>query len=89
MIVCVCKNISDKAISARVHEGLSFDDIQFELGVATQCGKCEECARNIVNLRHTVEDFDTLRSSAREFSTQCQTACSSGEQKGSLMKQNI
>lgn len=79
MIVCVCKNISDKAISARVHEGLSFDDIQFELGVATQCGKCEECARNIVN----------LRSSAREFSTQCQTACSSGEQKGSLMKQNI
>ncbi len=79
MIVCVCKNISDKAISAKVHEGLSFDDIQFELGVATQCGKCEECARNIVN----------LRSSAREFSTQCLATCSSGEQKGSLTKQNI
>ena len=62
MIVCVCKNISDKAISAKVHEGLSFDDIQFELGVATQCGKCEECARNVV--------------------TQCQMACSSGEQSG-------
>jgi bacterioferritin-associated ferredoxin len=27
---------------------MSFDDIQFELGVATQCGQCEGCAREIV-----------------------------------------
>ena len=27
---------------------MSFDDIQFELGVASQCGQCEGCARDIV-----------------------------------------
>ena len=27
---------------------MGFDDIQFELGVATQCGKCEGCARDVV-----------------------------------------
>jgi bacterioferritin-associated ferredoxin len=26
---------------------MSFDDIQLELGVATQCGQCEGCARDI------------------------------------------
>ncbi len=27
---------------------MSFDEIQFELGVATQCGCCESCARDVV-----------------------------------------
>ncbi|MET3517231.1 bacterioferritin-associated ferredoxin [Pseudacidovorax sp. 1753] len=27
---------------------MSFDEIQFELGVATQCGRCETCARDVV-----------------------------------------
>lgn len=27
---------------------MDFDDIQFELGVATQCGQCEGCARELV-----------------------------------------
>ena len=27
---------------------MGFDDIQFELGVATQCGKCEGCVRDVV-----------------------------------------
>lgn len=27
---------------------MDFDDIQFELGVATQCGQCESCARDVV-----------------------------------------
>ncbi len=48
MIVCVCKRISDREIARHVHAGMGFDDIQFELGVATQCGKCEECARDVV-----------------------------------------
>jgi bacterioferritin-associated ferredoxin len=25
---------------------MGFDDIQWELGVATQCGQCEPCARD-------------------------------------------
>jgi bacterioferritin-associated ferredoxin len=48
MIVCVCSKVSDREIAKHVHAGLSFDDIQLELGVATQCGCCEQCARDVV-----------------------------------------
>jgi bacterioferritin-associated ferredoxin len=27
---------------------MTFDEVQFELGVATQCGQCESCARDVV-----------------------------------------
>ncbi len=40
MIVCVCRRVSDREIARHAHAGLSFDEIQFELGVATQCGRC-------------------------------------------------
>ncbi len=45
MIVCVCRRVSDRAIAQCAHQGMAFDDIQLELGVAAQCGKCESCAR--------------------------------------------
>ncbi len=48
MIVCVCKRVSDREIHRHVRAGLGFDEIQFELGVATQCGKCEDCARDVI-----------------------------------------
>ena len=48
MIVCVCRRVSDRDIARAAHQGLSFDEIQLELGVATQCGRCTECACNIV-----------------------------------------
>ena len=49
MIVCVCKRVSDREIVRHARAGMGFDDIQFELGVATQCGRCEGCARDIVD----------------------------------------
>lgn len=48
MIVCVCRRVSDREIVRHAHAGMSFDEIQFELGVATQCGRCESCARDVV-----------------------------------------
>lgn len=48
MIVCVCHRVSDREIARHAHAGMSFDEIQFELGVATQCGCCESYARDIV-----------------------------------------
>jgi bacterioferritin-associated ferredoxin len=48
MIVCVCRRISDREIARHAHAGMGFDEIQFELGVATQCGRCEGCARDVV-----------------------------------------
>jgi bacterioferritin-associated ferredoxin len=49
MIVCVCRRVSDRDIARHARAGMSFDDIQFELGVATQCGRCEGCAREVVD----------------------------------------
>ena len=48
MIVCVCRRISDREIARHARAGMGFEDIQFELGVATQCGQCEGCARDVV-----------------------------------------
>ena len=48
MIVCVCNRVSDRDIVRHAHAGMSFDDIQLELGVATCCGCCEGCARDLV-----------------------------------------
>ena len=48
MIVCVCKRISDRQIQERAQQGQDFEEISFELGVATQCGCCRECAQALV-----------------------------------------
>jgi bacterioferritin-associated ferredoxin len=48
MIVCVCRRVSDREIARHARAGMDFDTIQFELGVATQCGQCESCAREMV-----------------------------------------
>jgi bacterioferritin-associated ferredoxin len=47
MIVCVCRRVSDQTIARCARSGMAFDEIQLELGVATQCGKCESCARSL------------------------------------------
>jgi bacterioferritin-associated ferredoxin len=75
MIVCVCHRVSDRDIARHARAGLSFDDIQFELGVATQCGQCESCARDVVaqcSASHPVAavhcDFEPAQS-GRAFDT--------------------
>jgi bacterioferritin-associated ferredoxin len=47
MIICVCNRITDRDISRMSQSGASFDELQIELGVATQCGRCEDCARDL------------------------------------------
>lgn len=49
MIVCVCRHISDREIARHARAGMNFDEIQLELGVATQCGSCAGCARALVD----------------------------------------
>jgi bacterioferritin-associated ferredoxin len=49
MIVCVCKSVSDRTIRSSIANGVdSFDELQFELGVASCCGKCEESVRDVM-----------------------------------------
>ncbi len=49
MIVCVCHRISDREIVRHARSGMRFDAIQLELGVASCCGRCEACAREVVS----------------------------------------
>ncbi|MBV8620595.1 MAG: (2Fe-2S)-binding protein [Curvibacter sp.] len=62
MIVCVCRRVSDREIARHARAGMSFDEIQFELGVATQCGRCEGCARDVVAQCSTHSPVAALRS---------------------------
>lgn len=49
MIVCVCNSVSDRTIRSSIADGIdSFDALQFELGVASCCGKCEESVRDVM-----------------------------------------
>ncbi len=48
MIVCVCRRVSDRDIERHARGGCSsFDDLQMDTGVATCCGNCAECAREV------------------------------------------
>lgn len=49
MIVCVCARISDRQIRKAAAEGAhSLECLQFELGVAMQCGNCADCATRVL-----------------------------------------
>ncbi len=49
MIVCVCRRVSDHEIRRAAADGaVSLECLQFELGVATQCGRCADCASRVL-----------------------------------------
>ncbi len=50
MIVCVCRRVTEREIRVAVRTGGAscLDSLGVELGVATQCGRCGDCARRIV-----------------------------------------
>ncbi|MBZ8138488.1 (2Fe-2S)-binding protein [Rubrivivax gelatinosus] len=48
MIVCLCHRVSDRDIAAAVQAGTRcFDVLQDDLGVASSCGCCHDCAREV------------------------------------------
>ena len=55
MYVCLCKGITDTQIRAAVQDGASsLREVNRNLGVASQCGKCGTLTREIV--RETMGD---------------------------------
>ncbi|MDL5032932.1 (2Fe-2S)-binding protein [Pelomonas sp. APW6] len=48
MIVCLCHRVSDRDIRRAVAEGTSnFDVLQDDTRVASACGACQDCAREV------------------------------------------
>lgn len=70
MIVCVCHRVSHREIARHARAGMSFDDIQFELGVATQCGQCETCARDVVAQCNALHPVAALEGEPRHHAVQ-------------------
>ncbi|MFC7435298.1 bacterioferritin-associated ferredoxin [Hydrogenophaga bisanensis] len=61
MIVCVCHRVNDQTIVRAARNGMAFDDIQLEYGVATQCGKCECSARALWSECHASQSLAHIR----------------------------
>jgi bacterioferritin-associated ferredoxin len=54
MYICVCNGITDGDIRSCVQQGACcMADLQRELGVATQCGRCESHAREFLGEAET------------------------------------
>ncbi len=50
MIICLCRNVSDRDIARSVESGCNdFIALQRNLGVATACGVCREFAEDAFN----------------------------------------
>ncbi len=54
MYVCLCNGITENQIRDAVGDGArSLRELRFRLGVASCCGKCADCAQQVV--RETLE----------------------------------
>lgn len=53
MIVCLCRRISDRDIANAVASGVdNFEILQDRTGVASCCGCCHDCAREVFHGAH-------------------------------------
>jgi bacterioferritin-associated ferredoxin len=58
MYVCICNAITDRQIRRAAKAGVSdLWQLQAELGVATQCGSCEEEASSIIRETKATQGF--------------------------------
>lgn len=49
MYVCLCKAVTDRQIREAVCEGAcSMRELRLRLGVASECGKCAQCANSVL-----------------------------------------
>jgi bacterioferritin-associated ferredoxin len=46
MYICICNAVTERQVHAAVDSGaVTLSDLQFELGVATCCGRCADTAQ--------------------------------------------
>jgi bacterioferritin-associated ferredoxin len=49
MYVCVCHGITDRQIRRAVEQGArTLGDVQMKLPVGACCGRCQDCAREVI-----------------------------------------
>lgn len=71
MYVCLCKGVTDHQIHDAVAQGCdSMRGLQRELGVASCCGKCAPCAREVLNDAVREQQYSAAPAVGRYFPTQ-------------------
>ena len=59
MYVCLCNGVTENQIRDAVADGAAtLHDLRATLGVATCCGRCAECAQQVIEQASTMR-FDT------------------------------
>jgi bacterioferritin-associated ferredoxin len=49
MYVCICHGITERQIHRAVEQGArTLGDVQMKLPVGACCGRCEDCAREVI-----------------------------------------
>ncbi len=63
MFVCVCNAVTERDIDSAVAEGCrSLRELRAQLGVGACCGRCSDCARDV--LRDTLQAYSSDRLAA-------------------------
>ncbi len=56
MYICLCNAITEKAVRDCAQNGAcSLEQLSSELGVGTGCGRCCECAKEVLRDVHGIE----------------------------------
>ena len=58
MYICLCNAITEKAVRECAQRGAcSIDQLAFELGVGSGCGRCRDCANEVLRDVQTTEQL--------------------------------
>ncbi len=58
MYVCICNGITESQIRNAVSDGVrSLRELRADLGVASCCGKCADCAQQVIHETLSTPEF--------------------------------
>ena len=58
MYICICNAITEKAVRECARQGVcSVDQLAVELGVGSGCGRCRDCASEVLRDVHATESL--------------------------------
>jgi len=65
LYICICNAITERQVRESAHSGASsLDDLAFALGVGAGCGRCRECAEELLRDARLDEETRTELSPA-------------------------
>jgi bacterioferritin-associated ferredoxin len=61
MYVCICNGITENQIRDAISDGVrSLRELRADLGVASCCGKCADCAQQVIHETLSTAEFREL-----------------------------